>query len=613
MIPCLIRRLRRSGSPRQSTKRALSSPVSTGTDRRRPRGASPLLSPLLVGLLAAGCGTSSGRTQEVRVIDTVGHSDTGRAAASPTLSSRDILPDLIRAGVLLHGEEPEEGIRLLEQVLPSVADRAAIHERIALAYLRSGSAARGLPHADSAITLGGATPDRLMVRGLIRNLLWDDPGALADFDRVITLEPQNVQALQMSGSVLERIDPSRAIDRYHQILELTGEDAFVLHLLYRLQIAEERHAEIPGTLERLIALDRSVSAAWLPLALLDAGDEQEAIERLDRITLLPDRIERNGNLRELITGVWVRDLDRRSIASIERFAGRLVEKIDSLGSAETFPGSIVASAAILALRIDDRQRGARLTQRAIELGGLDTNVRYSLGGAALRNGMTEFGLLLLEVEPGSLPLRRARLRIFAERGNDYLRAGELDSALLFFDEAIRSDSLDGRGWTGLGRALYLRGERPQALEAFERGVAADPYDIEAILPYVWMLAVEQIQVERGFELTRTLVDEGEVEPALLEAYAHLAFLTGGTELAESLVWTLNIEENLSPFGYALWGDILSRGGVTEQGVERWREGLRRLQQDDLEQSGLPWPEAEVWQERFRKSIEENISRYEGEE
>ena len=56
-------------------------------------------------------------------------------------------------------------------------------------------------------------------------------------------------------------------------------------------------------------------------------------------------------------------------------------------------------------------------------------------------------------------------------GNEWLKAGEPTKAVAFLEDAVRSDPAFTAAWKLLGKAFAESGNQPEALAAYERGIA----------------------------------------------------------------------------------------------------------------------------------------------
>jgi Tfp pilus assembly protein PilF len=57
-------------------------------------------------------------------------------------------------------------------------------------------------------------------------------------------------------------------------------------------------------------------------------------------------------------------------------------------------------------------------------------------------------------------------------GLEYVKAGDLERALVHLREAVVRDALYSAAWKALGKALEQAGRRDEALEAFRHGIEA---------------------------------------------------------------------------------------------------------------------------------------------
>lgn len=519
----------------------------------------------------------------------------------------DLIPELVQGGVLIAGERIEEGIEILEALLPRTAYPAPIHERIARARFDIGEADVALGHIDSALTLGGPTPERLLLRGRIRNALWDDPGAIEDFDRVLTLDSSNLQALYLSAHILGRIDPDRSIERYRRILELRPDDLTALEELYDLLYRRRKRPEAAAVGERIYSLmpGHAGISMKLPFLWLEMGEVDHAIDWFRRVAATPPP-ESHGRrpidlLLERLMGLNLEKHD----STIERFSRAVVSHIEENAGARTFPLRLIVSGVGIAYRTGATATGDRLVERLLERESLTKGERVNVAEWALAAGSNGQAIRLLEAgrsgdnDPELMTLL----------GNAYLGENRLQEAEQNFSDALRRDSMNPGPLLGLARLHALRNDPSEAIRMFELAVAVDPNDPDVVTHYGWYLGVTGRHLERGYVLVRRIVPEYIDDPDLLEAYAMLAWLTGRRQLAESILTTVDIESPLTPWGLSIWGDIYVSHDHVPKALELWRRGLEGLEAP-AEGRG-PLPEVEFWKDGLREELLKKINSYGG--
>lgn len=520
----------------------------------------------------------------------------------------DLIPELVRGGRLIAGGEIEEGIEVLKTLLPRSAHPAPIHERIAGAWFDIGEAESAARHIDSAVALGGPTLERLLLRGRIRNAMWDDSGAIEDFDRVLSLDSSNLQALYLSAHILVRIDPDRSIERYRRILELRPEDLTALEELYNTLGRQRRFTEAAGVAERIYALDPGHEdiVPGLPLVWLAAGDADRAIDWFRRI-VSPLTFP---SAKPTPLDAFVENLDRlygipsyRPDSTIERFALAVVTYIEEASVQRSFPTGLIAHGSVIAYRAGDEATGDTLAGRLSDRQHLPDRLRITVARNALAAGSSRIAIRLLEGLPAGVndPEPAALL------GKAYLAEGRLEEAEKAFSGARKADP-DGSGpLLGLARLHALRNDPSEAVRMFELAVAIDPEDPEVVTHYGWYLGVTGRHLERGYELVRRIVPEHIDDPDLLEAYAMLAWLTGKRQLAESILTAVDIEHDLTPWGLSVWGEIYISLDRIPMALELWRRGLEGLNDPTRERG--PRPEVEYWKEELRTELLRKINSY----
>jgi tetratricopeptide (TPR) repeat protein len=82
---------------------------------------------------------------------------------------------------------------------------ASFHTRRALAYLKAGKAAQGLPDAERSLQLRPDDARTLDARGHIYEALGRREEAIADFRRALSLAPQEPELQSSSGDALKRL------------------------------------------------------------------------------------------------------------------------------------------------------------------------------------------------------------------------------------------------------------------------------------------------------------------------------------------------------------------------------------------------------------------------
>lgn len=524
----------------------------------------------------------------------------------------DLVPELVEGGMLIAGGRPAEGIALLEGLLPRTSYPAPIHERIARARFDIGDAGSAALHIDSALSLGGPTVDRLLLRGRIRNARWDDSGAVADFDRVLELDSTNIEALYLSAYILARIEPDRAIGRYRRILELRPDDLNAMEELYTLLRTRKNFLEAIPIAERIYELDpRNASIGMeLPLVLAVSGEADRAIEWFGRIAPLTTY----PATEPTPLGFYTQNLilmyttpSFRPDRSIERFARAVVGYIEEVSGDRTFPLELIVKGTIIAYHAGDRETGDSLAGRLTDRTHLDDRSRLEVARTAFAAGSPGVTVELLRRHP----MTDNHPEPMTLLGKAYLAEGNVEDGERAFTAALEGADEDDPGsagaLSGLARIHAMRDDPSEAIRLFEQASGLDPTDPETVAPYAWYLIADGRHADRGYQLVREIVPEHQEDHDLLEAYGILAWMTGRKMLAESVLTSVDIESPLSPWGLSVWGDIYESLGQHPTALGLWKRGLAVL---DAPGSGRGLrPELEPWRERLRTELLRKINSY----
>ncbi len=267
-----------------------------------------------------------------------------------------------------------------------------------------------------------------------------------------------------------------------------------------------------------------------------------------------------------------------------------------------------------ALQADPNDRSARILQARVQLVLGDGIAAESELARAARTGVpaTEINHLLaharlLQGDPAGA-LRQAAgagsaHRAYAARisGRAHMLAGDGDSALLAFNEALALKPNDADLWTDIGRFRRGNGDVARALEAIDRALASNPRHVEALVQrgeltrsqyglaasLPWFdraLEVDANNVTALLERAITYGDMGRMRDMLADArlvlvhksdhptahylLAVLAARGGDFELARLLYNRTRGAFDSSPAGILLSGAIDYGTGNAEQAVRR---------------------------------------------
>jgi tetratricopeptide (TPR) repeat protein len=228
------------------------------------------------------------------------------ATCSQALQSRQLKPDEIALARLvrgiartalgdkaLAGEDYVEAVQRYDRLVdPANPDSLALYRR-AVALDASGQTDKALEDYSAAIKADPKSSLAFLGRGVllaVRKRAYDR--AIADFDRVLALEPDNVEALVSRGDAFSLLgDPGRAMADLNRAVALAPGNATVL--VARGQV-ESRRGNLAGAMrdyEAALKADPRNAGAMIDLAAIHSmqGRPKPAIELLDRAIAIDDR------------------------------------------------------------------------------------------------------------------------------------------------------------------------------------------------------------------------------------------------------------------------------------------------------------------------------------
>jgi tetratricopeptide (TPR) repeat protein len=186
----------------------------------------------------------------------------------------------------------DHAAKLAARLLARHPDDDALLYLVAIGQMESGALPEARDSIDRAIAANPSNPAAFNIRGLIRQALEDDAGALADFEAALALDPTLRDA---------RANMAQPLARLH------------------------RHPEALSALEQALALDPAhlPTLAALGYRLAEAGRLDEARAAYARLLeARPDHAEALGELALLAPPAELPDLAARITALLEKTSGK---------------------------------------------------------------------------------------------------------------------------------------------------------------------------------------------------------------------------------------------------------------------------------------------------
>jgi len=337
----------------------------------------------------------------------------------------------------------EMALEDLQQALEATPDQPSAHLLIGrLEAMPGGDPKRARESLDEAVRLNKENPNNLAEALMARAPLLEDPEAqLADYGRVLELDPDNADALRERGRVhLASGDAEAALQDFDAALAADADDVTAQFLRSQVLFSQQKFDEALASLNDVIDKAPSAAPALISRARIHTlkSDSQSAIADLDKALLLAP-----GD----VIALWLRASNHAQLGETEK---ALADLDQALQMDAEFSPALRTRAALLA--------GTGKAEAAIE----------DLEKANVSNPQDAETLLQL----GMLYLANKNHQKAIER---YTSALELaaDNPLLL---RSRADA-----YLGVGR-------QKEALADYEKALAAAPEDSGILNNLAWLLA-----------------------------------------------------------------------------------------------------------------------------
>ena len=528
-----------------------------------------------------------------------------------------VSPMIIEAGVLLQSGQIVEGIEVLRQIAERSERPGWIYHRIAEAYIdlfETDSAA----HYVALALEEDRTPSRLLLATRIaRDQFRPEEEIRGYLQEILALEPENHTALHLLAltSMVGSVDShERTLEYLDRLLEVGGENPDIVAEQFDLLIKTGRHERANAVASRLLAISPDpVTRGGVLAAQALHGTVDDALLEFDRGCQIYEG-------RELWTflDVVMSSLESpRPLRADDTPAGAdhlhpiyhaLIDTLSARSHERTVPSALLLYGVLIASKSDQEGRAHELFASLSHRESLRSETCLALAVALLEQNSHDLSLQILQqITPES----GVRARWYGTRGKAYFLAGQLQKARLEIAQSLREGEDDPETWLLSARLHAMAEERSQAVRAFEKSLELDPFNLTTIAFYARFIAEHGVQVKRGGELVRTILEGNENDHELLESYARIALLQDELARAEALLWVVHQERGLSPFGYHTFGEVYERRGDSRHAGDAFQKGLDLLRSGDA-LSDQTIPEAAGRKERTEQELLRSIQRLEKE-
>lgn len=377
-----------------------------------------------------------------------------------------------------------------------------VHRDLAKLYLRMGRVDEALRSAETAQTLVPEDPSSLLFVGGLRLLKGESATAIAAYEKALTLDPANRDALVHLGMAYTETDPKKAITYFRRSLTVEPGSAEV-H--YRLGLAYQRAGqarEAETAFQQALAIAPELLTSQLALAELYEVQASTplAIEAYQRCSTLnprnPALFLRMGSLHER-TG----EFDQAERALLK--AATLLPKDPSIQ--------------FWLARVAEEQQGwkkaARYAQRAYTLSG-DVQFVPLLAYYLTQSGHIRRAVTHLQRALQAAP-QRADVAFFL--GVGYLDLHWYRHAARAFEAALAANEQFHQARFQLGAVYDRLGQCDAAMAQMEQVVAHEPNNAPALNYLGYSYAERGIRLDEAERLLRQAVTLDPANGAFLDS------------------------------------------------------------------------------------------------
>jgi tetratricopeptide (TPR) repeat protein len=378
----------------------------------------------------------------------------------------------------------------------AVSDRKLLQAAIAQAFelLAAGAPQEALAHIRPFTDLAARSDVGAYVFGLIFFNADDPRTALEWFERAVSFNPSNVDALAACAIVLQRLgQPNEALESYKAVLALRPDD---IDTMFNIGVTLQSLGQMS---EALSAYERLLRA------------DPDHLEALTNRGVLLERFQRFEDALACFTAIEARRPDdTRNLVNKASVLQRLGRHDDALSAYDAATrrspqdADNEISRANLLLSLGRLDEAIECYDRALLYGPVQAQTLFNKGIALQGLGRAEAALeayeAALELEPGfcealcnrgnalhelgrlaeaitsyddALRVRPTFVPALVNRATVFLRCGRYPDAVSSCNDALRIDPGDARASGIRGAALHKLGRLDDALDALDRAIERD--------------------------------------------------------------------------------------------------------------------------------------------
>jgi tetratricopeptide (TPR) repeat protein len=236
------------------------------------------LSALVLSAALAGCASNTRTLDVAAEYYNLGNAyfELGQYEKAVTYytKSLDFNPGLANANLnlalaLIQLKKPSEAQEILSKLLSGDEENVTVMTALGWALHAGGKDVEALAQYDKIIELSPENRDAVYNSGLILWKLDRQPDALERFKKLLIISPDDNDALFSVGALLLSLeDPKSASDSLERYLQKKPEDVDALFLLAESRTELEKYSQALSTYEKIVVLNPKEARAWFGKARL---------------------------------------------------------------------------------------------------------------------------------------------------------------------------------------------------------------------------------------------------------------------------------------------------------------------------------------------------------
>ncbi|MBK8945840.1 MAG: tetratricopeptide repeat protein [Ignavibacteriae bacterium] len=509
---------------------------------------------------------------------------------------------------------------------------AGIYYALGKDFLRLSKIPQALLNTKKAVELESQNVEYLTLLGTIYSFSRNIDSAKAVFEKIVVLDPQDVNARFNLAQLNEANQPLKSLELYKEILAITGPEWNVLLKIAELNDRLGQTDQTVKTVEELLELNPSSLELQKMLAesYIKTNQYEKALSTVNNsLEIFPDDI----NLIELKGNAYVKmkEWDKGSeeykkILTKPNIPFEIKMRIGAAFYAESLNDSSLLPIAFNVLEqidkdtadwqinafmgeICNKQKNDSLSQKffrkAIELAPLNSDLRIRFGQILFENG--EYSIAASEMEDavkkfpndfvinfilglslaqssdhtGAIPYLKKAVEINPNDLNSTMsysfslhQAKQSDEALKYLERALRIDSKNIQALSLMGMIYENRDMFQKSDSIYDKTISIDSTDILTLNNFAYSLAERGVQLEKALKMVKVAVEKDPENSSYLDTIGWVYFKMNKFEDAKYYIEKAIEFDNKNATLLDHLGDVYYKLENKEKAKVLWQDALK---------------------------------------